>query len=87
MKCGYKIAWRWSDICFAFLICSILDFKIFGEVEGSVAQTTVESEVAWLNQKFSQPSLGLSVCPSCMLDRSMFMQRVGGRSLMYVRHA
>jgi hypothetical protein len=24
----YKLAWRWSYICFAFLICSILNFKI-----------------------------------------------------------
>jgi len=61
-------------------------------VEGSLAQTIVEeegakSEVVWLNQKFSQPSPRLSVCPSYMLDRSMIMQRVGGRSLMCVRHA
>ena len=61
-------------------------------VEGSLAQTIVEeegakSEVVWLNQKFRQPSLGLSVCPSCMLDRSMIVQHVGGRSLMCVRHA
>jgi hypothetical protein len=40
----YKIAWRWSDICFAFLVCSILNFKIFGEVEGSIAQTTIEEK-------------------------------------------
>jgi hypothetical protein len=28
-KVVYKITWRWSDICFAFLVCSILNFKIF----------------------------------------------------------
>jgi len=62
-------------------------------VEGSVAQTIVEeegakSEVVWLNQKFRQPSLGLSVCPSCMLDRLKYVQDcVGGRSLMCVHHA
>ena len=70
-------------------VCS--NSKLEG-VEGSFAQNIVEeegaeSEVVWLNQKFSQPSPGLSVCPSCMLDRSMIVQRVGGRSLMCVRHA
>jgi len=61
-------------------------------IEGSFAQNIVEEEgakleVVWLNQKFSQPSPRLSVYPSCMLDRSMIVQRVGGRSLMYVCHA
>jgi hypothetical protein len=44
MKCGYKIAWRWSDICFAFLVCLILNFKIFGAFEGSIAQNIVEQK-------------------------------------------
>ena len=42
-----------------------------------------ESEMVSLNQS----TLELYVCPSRMLDRSMFVQRVGGRSLMYVCHA
>jgi hypothetical protein len=46
----YKIAWRWSDICFAFLICSILNLIIFGEFEGSIAQTIVEEKE--LSQKW-----------------------------------
>ena len=39
-----KFAWWWSDICFAFLIFSILNFRIFRRVEGIVAQTIVVEE-------------------------------------------
>ena len=33
-----------ATFVFAFLICSILNFKNFGEFEGSVAQTIVEDK-------------------------------------------
>ena len=39
-----------------------------------------DSDVVWLNQRFSQSSLKLSVLSFCMMDRLMFVQRVGGRS-------
>ena len=81
---------EWHLFCIFSLFNS--KFQNFWRVEGWHCtnhrwREGVESEVAWLNQEFSQSSLEPFVLSFYMLDRSMFVQHVGRRSRMCVRHA
>jgi hypothetical protein len=75
-----------------FNLFIVLNFKIFGRVEGRVAQTTIEEKELsqkwfWLNEKFSHPSLEPFILSFCMLEQSMVVQCGGGGSRMGVRQA
>ena len=42
--------------------------------------------MVWLNQRFNQSFLKLSVLSFCMMNRLMLVQRIGGRSQMFVSY-
>jgi hypothetical protein len=63
-----------------FCILNLFNFKFqnYGELRVEFAQTTIEeegvfkeSDVVWLNQRFCQSSLKLSISSFCMMDCRM----------------